>query len=784
MKKLFVFVLLFLTVFSVSAKKIDKKYCQICGNDAIVWLAEDNAYECSDCFAVHDSESLRKYGGSYVGGVALGTTDESSCHLHVDLNGGYATFEFGCGNLNFKEIGKLTSNGKNYFAEFKNKEHSFRLDFIEFGQTNLIVNLTYDGNLYTGIYLQNDKWRWSQWTSTVKNVETTKNAVFNVPAVKIEKTDDPNVVKIAANPKRGYWYSAYLWIPEDPSKAAVNNLYCFCASLETCAATNATEERAYEVACSGNIIKNGLNTPELVFSFPRIFYFWGNDVPGQGSCDMSVVDFKQTAIMQRGILRRIDNQMAALIKDALEYLNRNYAPMASKVIMSGYSMTGHFAAAFPMLHPELVQASVDGAAYPMLPVKTYNGKKVTYNLGMYDFKDYIGYDFNLEEWQKVHMLYTRGVYDASNDNPFWMYGEQFKQIDEVFREPYSDCFDDMFAILSGSSDHVETVFYTHNCHEQVDEDVLSFLLTNCSEEFVPLDSIEDIAIVNKNKEYQYVSENCVEFKSERELGDLGYLHLRFPTDERGTIKIVLDGPVPSDSLYLSSGTLRCVYMEEKSSGIYSMVFQDLRNYCTVELVANINRMTDRSVICDVFIGEKKYSTVCFISDNTRSQIETAKSLMGKRAPDNTSGAVLREPQLRSIIDNNSDFILKCSCGNSEYVFRNPNYCCTKCGKTADHEVMMGMAEGIWHGNALGKDFVIYQGKYDSPDKYISADGELMHSSSAGNWYKRMDTYACREFIGFKNNENAVFMLTVSKNRMICDMIWDGKYVSGVVFTRE
>ncbi len=112
----------------------------------------------------------------------------------------------------------------------------------------------------------------------------------------------------------------------------------------------------------------------------------------------------------------LDDQIAAMIKDAIYKLNTNNIKVEDKVIMEGYSASGTFCDRFTMLHPELVKMLITGATLDdvMLPMDAYKGNKLYFPIGTADYKKITGRDFDLEANNKIAKLIYMGEKDTNN----------------------------------------------------------------------------------------------------------------------------------------------------------------------------------------------------------------------------------------------------------------------------------------------------------------------------------------------------------------------------------
>ncbi len=116
----------------------------------------------------------------------------------------------------------------------------------------------------------------------------------------------------------------------------------------------------------------------------------------------------------------LDKQVIAMIRDAIGYLQTNKIDIEDKVIMDGYSSAGAFAERFTMLHPELIKMIISGGAMDMLmlPLNSYQGKSLDYPLGIADYKEITGREFDFKAYKSIPKLYYLGK-DDDCDNIFY-----------------------------------------------------------------------------------------------------------------------------------------------------------------------------------------------------------------------------------------------------------------------------------------------------------------------------------------------------------------------------
>ncbi len=114
----------------------------------------------------------------------------------------------------------------------------------------------------------------------------------------------------------------------------------------------------------------------------------------------------------------LDEQMKAIMEDAIQHLNANGVPVEDKVILNGYSASGVFADRFATLHPEIVEMAICGSTLvdPYLPTASYKGQELNYPLGTADYKEITGREFSIEDYNSVTRFLYRGTED--DNTPF------------------------------------------------------------------------------------------------------------------------------------------------------------------------------------------------------------------------------------------------------------------------------------------------------------------------------------------------------------------------------
>ena len=114
---------------------------------------------------------------------------------------------------------------------------------------------------------------------------------------------------------------------------------------------------------------------------------------------------------------RTDLKVKSCIEDAMDFA-RELCPgiqLQDKVVLSGYSASATFAQRFALAHPEIVDKCVTGGAAGAIPVPT---KELGYPLGIRDYEQLFGKEFNEEAYRKIQFAYYVGEYEAERPG-FW-----------------------------------------------------------------------------------------------------------------------------------------------------------------------------------------------------------------------------------------------------------------------------------------------------------------------------------------------------------------------------
>ena len=219
------------------------------------------------------------------------------------------------------------------------------------------------------------------------------------------------LIEIAANPKAGFNYPYFLFIPAGCDKSI--GQYLLVESNNT-GSTNDTfyvHEKAARIQAQfgplGNALSRQLHIPYLVPVFPRPQKEW--------KVYTHMLD-RDAMLWSKAPMKRIDLQLVAMIKDAIGKLKDKGYIVNEQVLLSGYSSSGVFANRFACLHPEMIKAYSAGGinGLLMMPFTQYNNEKLNYPIGTDDFQEITGSTFNFDAFTKVHQFLYMGETDTND----------------------------------------------------------------------------------------------------------------------------------------------------------------------------------------------------------------------------------------------------------------------------------------------------------------------------------------------------------------------------------
>jgi len=112
---------------------------------------------------------------------------------------------------------------------------------------------------------------------------------------------------------------------------------------------------------------------------------------------------------------RVDLQIINTINNAKNTIKQETGKdVANKIFLNGYSSSGVFAQRFALIHPEIVGRVLIGGASGSIPLPT---EEFDYPLGIKDFRELFGTDFNESKYRKIQFAYYVG--ELETNTPAW-----------------------------------------------------------------------------------------------------------------------------------------------------------------------------------------------------------------------------------------------------------------------------------------------------------------------------------------------------------------------------
>jgi len=322
----------------------------------------------------------------------------------------------------------------------------------------------------------------------------------NYPEIDITNRDQ--LLKVEANPSKGFNYPFYLYIPQNADQSKIK--YMLVETNNTGEVNNdfqvhdADAKRLIERG-TPNSIADELDIPLLIPVFPRSEEEW--------QIYTHALD-RDSFLTKDTDMARIDLQLIQMIDYALKTLSDNEIVLNKKVYMSGFSASGNFSNRFAALHPERVKAVVAGGVncMPILPVSEWEGKTLTYPVGIGDLKKISGIDFDLEAYKNVAQYIYMGYLD-DNDTLFYndAYDEKERELTlELLGGDMHDRWQKSIEIIQQTGANPQFVMYNnteHTIKDKMQDDIIEFLKSNSEEEIIHIQPYE-YAFVEREEEYK------------------------------------------------------------------------------------------------------------------------------------------------------------------------------------------------------------------------------------------------------------------------------------------
>ncbi len=285
---------------------------------------------------------------------------------------------------------------------------------------------------------------------------------------------------IAANAKKGFEWDYLLYVPDSLDKSRSVPILFTMNDSGIFDTVSALEQATRERFGRGNedYIAYETGVPMVL---PLI-------LRSEGKIDSH--DLNRAAfLIEEGPLKRLDEQVIAMLKDARKQLKKEGIRTDKKFLVAGFSSAGAFGWKLALLQPkEILAVAVGGEMYPALPAETLEGEKLLFPVGVYDMKAITGKKFDLKAWRKIPILLTNGSYDY-NDPLNALYGQEDGDLVlRVFgKGTLQNRWERARFLLGELAPNVQTYTYPKTEHEPVQQDMISFLKKHMKgEDFHPI----------------------------------------------------------------------------------------------------------------------------------------------------------------------------------------------------------------------------------------------------------------------------------------------------------
>ena len=320
-------------------------------------------------------------------------------------------------------------------------------------QLNLTINndqisMTLLGKVYKGKLTKNTILISAADGSILNLVKKKKEPSLKKIMATTAPRDQRKILYIPASPKDGFYWSYFLALPSATSQAAHKQFrqYLF---VDT---TNSGDTDNYNKCLRDTFlslwskgqdsiqIAEKLGMPILLPAFPRPYTKYRDKNEIRFFCEhqfnrdtatlsLTLKDQQMAQVLKEyygkigfdiNTLAGLDLQLIAMIKHAQQYLAQKGYPVEPKVFMCGYSASGEFVDRFTALHPEWVKAVAAGAVLDdmVLPLAEYQGEKLIFPIGIYDYQDITRKPFDINKHNSVARLNYMGESDNNNVVPF------------------------------------------------------------------------------------------------------------------------------------------------------------------------------------------------------------------------------------------------------------------------------------------------------------------------------------------------------------------------------
>lgn len=227
-----------------------------------------------------------------------------------------------------------------------------------------------------------------------------------------------------ADPEKGFYWPYYILEPAEYSSSLIRLIVEPNNTGKASSEQTLHDQKVRQLMQYPHIqsFLHNLQMPILIPVFPRESHVYTHALT------------RKAMEMKYGSMRRMDLQLIAMVKDAVEKLMKKGLKVESKILLNGYSASSKFVTRFTLMHPELIQAVTAGGVNGILtfPITQLKGETLRYPIGVADLSDIILKTFDFKTFSKVpHFIYM-GMKDSFDSVPYPdSYDEQDKE--QIYR---------------------------------------------------------------------------------------------------------------------------------------------------------------------------------------------------------------------------------------------------------------------------------------------------------------------------------------------------------------
>lgn len=281
---------------------------------------------------------------------------------------------------------------------------------------------------------------------------------------------------VSADQSQGFNFPYYLRLPKD---VRPDNLVMIVESNNTGVSDNFNAHiEGTKVAITGYgigpSIAQELDLPLLMPVFPRT---------RQKNLVYTHALDRDTLEIPDGPLKRLDNQLLAMVEHARARLADREINVHEKFLLCGFSASGTFSNRFAFLHPASLVGVVSGAVngIPMLPVPSVAEEQLVYPIGVSDIELLTGKKFARSSWQELPQLIFMGALD---ENDATLFDDAFSELERtlvhevVGREMLPDRWVESQSVYMRVEANVTFITYgdlAHGTDGRVHRDLVNFV---------------------------------------------------------------------------------------------------------------------------------------------------------------------------------------------------------------------------------------------------------------------------------------------------------------------